>query len=291
MLNRPCQLLIIEDNPEDIERTQKMLVDARSAFFPQGFDLVYVHTLAEAKKLLDRQSFDVVLLDLILPDSRGMKTLQAMEEVSERVPIIVETAIEDEVIAVKALEYGACGYLPKILLDNNLIIYAIRSAIERQRQSRTNASVQQEHEIDVLEQMSIDMPHGDRSFSQAETLQQRMPDVFKEIKQRYSQLFDRVVEQKLYDINDRTTEELNILVEQLGYLQATSKDLINLHTATLKQKQQDLGRIEAQIFVAEGRYLLLEVMGKLAAYYQRYYIGLSKMNLTHSYNKVSSPDE
>ncbi|WP_036487775.1 response regulator [Myxosarcina sp. GI1] len=290
MLNRPCRVLIIEDQPEDIERTKTMLSGARSASFPKGFELEYAQTLTGGKNLLDRQKFDVVLLDLILPDSRGMKTLQAIEDYAERVPFIIETAIEDEVIAVKALEYGACGYLPKILIDDNLIVYAIRAAIERKQFVKKNIS-QQQNEIDVLEQISTEIPVRDRPFTKVESLQERMPDVVDEIKQRYSKILLRQVENKLYDVNYQISNELNLLVEQLGYLQATPKDAIDIHTAAIKQKQINLGRIEAQIFVTEGRYLLLEVMGKLAAYYQRYYIGLSKMNTTHSYNKVSSPKE
>ncbi len=241
--------------------------------------------------MLDRQKFDVVLLDLMLPDSRGMDTLKAIEKVVYRVPIIVETAIEDEVVAVKALESGACGYLPKVLLDNNSIVYAIRAALERQKQLAKREASRQSDEIDVLERMSAAIPHSDGPFAKAESLSQRMPDVFKEIERRYAQLFEGFVEERLYRVETQINKELNILVEQLGYLQATPKDAIELHTAVLKQKQANFGPTKAQIFIAEGRYLLLEVMGKLAAYYQKYYIGLNKINLTQSYNRVSSKED
>lgn len=291
MLDHPCRVLLIEDHPEDIERTTSMLANANSATFPRGFELEFADTLAAGKKMLDRQEFDVVLLDLILPDSRGMTTLKAIEEVAHRVPIIVETALEDEVVAVKALESGACGYVPKVLLDDNLILYAIRTAIERKRQLGDKVSPQENNEIDVLERLNTEIHHQDCSLPKVESLFQRMPDIFEEFKERYDKLFSQIVEQKLYKVKYDIDRELNVLVEQLGYLQATPKDAIELHMAILKQKQAHLGQTKARIFIAEGRYLLLEVIGKLAAYYQRYYIGLSKINLSHSYNKVSSKED
>lgn len=287
MLDYPCQLLLIEDEPEDLERVQTILADARSAFFQRGFELACAETLSQAQQILSEQKFDVILLDLMLPDSRHMHSLQEVQAAAPRIPIIVQTALEDEVVAVKALELGACGYLPKIASDPNLLLYAIRSAIERKIQLgdlEQSQAEQQKQEIDLLEQL-LTHPNLNSSFN---SLKQRMPDVLVELEQKYQTILNRAVEQKIYKVEDNLSEPINILVEQLGYLQATSRDVIELHTAILKQKQKKLGQKKSKIYTVEGRYLLLELMGKLTAYYRKYYIGLSKINLAQNYHNRSS---
>lgn len=286
MLDCPCRVLLVEDEPEDVNKIQTMLSDVNSVFFKRGFELVCGETLTEAKQiLLSQEKFDVILLDLMLPDSRHTNGLQELQELIPSVPIIVQTALEDEVIAVKALELGACGYLPKVASDRNLLLYAIRSAIERQRQQKNVEQLQQQQEVDVLESLLLNS-----NFKKNDYLLQEMPDVFEELKARYHQILARFVEQKIYRVEGKISNQINIFVEQLGYLQATPRDLIELHTAVLKQKQNDKSIKNTKAFTIEGRYLLLELMGKLLAYYRRYYIGLNKINLTRNYRKMSDSD-
>lgn len=280
MLDYPCQVLLVEDEPEDVEIVRNMLEDARSAFFKRGFELACAETLAEAKQTLSKQNFDVILLDLILPDNRNMNGLKELQTVTGETTIIVQTALEDEIVAVKALELGACGYLPKIASDRNLLLYAIRSAIER-KQQLINAERAQQHqqELDILENLMANPVE----LKQDDSLFQRMPDISIELEARYLRLLGRFVKQKIYKVEYELTDEINVLIEQLGYLQATPRDLIELHTAVLKRKQS-IARESAKAFAIEGRYLLLELMGRLAAYYRRYYIGLNKLNLASAQN-------
>ena len=281
MLNCPCQVLLVEDELEDIEVVRDMLDDTRSAFFKRGFELICVETLSEAKQALEQREFDVILLDLMLPDSHNMDGLKELQVCSRNSPIVVQTALEDEVVAVKALELGACGYLPKMASDRNLLLYAIRSAIERQHQLLNAGEPQQE--LDALENL---MQNAEEP-KQDDSLKQRMPDVFEELQQRYEKLLDRFVEQKIYKVEYELSGDINVAIEQLGYLQATPKDLIELHTTTLKHKQATGNRYN-KAFTIEGRYLLLELMGKLAVYYRRYYIGLNKLNFSQNHQRVPS---
>ncbi len=285
MLNSPCRVLLIEDEPDDIVKIQNILENTRSAFFERGFKLTCAETLSAAKQILSQQEFDVILLDLMLPDSRHMYSLEELQTVVSGTPIIVQTALEDEVVAVKALEMGACGYLPKIVAERDLLLYAIRTAIERKLQLadlEQSQQQQQKQEFDALESLLRDAnSFNSQSF---DPLQQRIPDVFNELKVKYRDLLDRVVKQKIYKVEYNTSDRINVLIEQLGYLQATPKDIITLHTLVLKQKQQDLGQRKSRAYTVEGRYLLLELMGKLAAYYRKYYIGLNKINLASSFD-------
>lgn len=294
MLDCPCRVLLVEDEPEDISAVNSIINnETRSAFFRRGFELVGAETLSEAKKILREQKFDVILLDLMLPDSRQINSLQEVQSITSSTPIIVQTALEDEVVAVKALELGACGYLPKIASDRDLLLYAIRTAIERKQQlvsiERSQQQQQeQEQEIDILERLLTEIPNFESQT--ADSLKQRMPDVFTELEKRYQKLLDLFVEQKIYKVEYQLGNKINILIEQLGYLQANPRDIIELHTTILKEKQNTLGQRKSRVFTIEGRYLLLELIGKLAAYYRKYYIGLNKINLAHSYHNLSSSD-
>lgn len=291
MLEHSCRVLLVEDEQEDIETVQTMLSDARSAFFQRGFELVCAETLAQAKQILFRQEFDVILLDLMLPDSRHINSLREVQTVNSSIPIIVQTALEDEVVAVKALELGACGYLPKIASDRNLLLYGIRTAIERKiklTHLEKSQAEQQEREIDVLEQLLRET--ANLTPPSIDSLEQRMSDVWAELEERYQKILNQSVEQKIYRVDYELSNQVNVLAQQLGYLQASPRDLIELHTEVLKQKQDKLGQKKSRIFTVEGRYLLLELMGKLAAYYRRYYIGLNKINLAQNYHNMFSSE-
>ena len=198
MLNFPCQVLLVEDEPADILKIQKMLDNVESAFFKQGFDVTCAETLNRAKQILSETKFDVILLDLVLPDSRKINNLQQLQAIDPSTPIIVQTALEDDVIAVKALELGACGYLPKLASDRDLILYAIRSAIERSVQLANLQQLPPDREIDVLENLLTDAI--DLKSIEGESLKEGSPDIFAELEQKYNRLIDRFVEQKIYQV-------------------------------------------------------------------------------------------
>lgn len=278
MLSYPCRVLLVEDRSEDIEIVQTMLKDSKSAFFARGFELASARTLNEAKRILSESDFDVVLLDLMLPDSRNMNSLRELQAKGTDVPIIVQTALEDEVVAVEALELGACGYLPKAASDRNLLLYAIRTAIERQQQlGQTNRPQQQQEELDVLDRLMKDSS----DFYRDDSLKTRIPDIFTELQERYLEVLTSFVEQRIYKVESELSSSIKIFVEQLGYLEATPRDLIELHTTSLKQ----LPSKKSKAYLVEGRFLLLELMGRLVTYYRRYYIGLNKINSTR-YDRV-----
>ena len=90
-------------------------------------------TLATSLKALKDYRFDVVLLDLSLPDSQGLTTFSCIQEHAEGTPIILLTGMDDENLAVKAMQMGAQDYLVKGKVEADLLTRAIRYAIERQR--------------------------------------------------------------------------------------------------------------------------------------------------------------
>jgi signal transduction histidine kinase len=129
MHTQPFQVLIVEDSLVFAHLLQFILDEALTAHF----EVTRVERSGEAIEQLAGQSFDVILLDLILPDSQELDTLTRVHAHAGDVPIIVMTDLDDEMLGVKAVQLGAQDYIVKSKLDRQLLAPAIRYAIERKR--------------------------------------------------------------------------------------------------------------------------------------------------------------
>lgn len=121
------RLLLVEDNPGDAMLVEERLGEARSV----RFSVQRAKRLGQAVEVLRSEPFDLVLLDLGLPDSHGTDTLARLQEAAPRVPVVILTGYEDEAMALKALRMGAQDYLVKGPIDAQLLCRSILYAIER----------------------------------------------------------------------------------------------------------------------------------------------------------------
>jgi len=121
------RVLLVEDDPGDTCLLQQLLSEAKRV----KFDCVHAESLDAAVRKLGSEAFDLVLLDLGLPDTTGLTGLSKIREFTEKVPIVILTGLEDEDTAVSALKLGAQDYLPKRGLDGSLLVRSIRYALER----------------------------------------------------------------------------------------------------------------------------------------------------------------
>ena len=125
----PLALLLLEDNEADACFVMEMLQKADD----QLWQITHVSSLSKALELLSQTQFEVVLLDLSLPDSQGLDTLIRVREVAPNLPIIVLTDIDDQQISLQALGHGAQDYLIKGKITAAILTRVIRYAIERGR--------------------------------------------------------------------------------------------------------------------------------------------------------------
>ncbi len=123
------KVLMIEDNPGDARLIQEMLreVNRGKIKFEQK------PKLSEGIERLEQEDIDVVLLDLGLPDSKGIETLIELRKYETRTPIVVLTGLEDEELGLDALKLGAQDYLSKMQVDSQLLFRTIQYAIERKK--------------------------------------------------------------------------------------------------------------------------------------------------------------
>src|SRR5262249_10877391 len=98
-----------------------------------GAELTRVRTLAEALELLARETPDIALLDLGLPDAMGLDAVQRVRAASPDLAIVVLTGLDDGDVAVRAVRSGAQDYLIKGEIDGNMLGRAMRYALERQK--------------------------------------------------------------------------------------------------------------------------------------------------------------
>lgn len=122
------RILIIEDNPGDIILIRELLKTSGRLI-----DLSNATTLREAAELLNSNTYDVILLDLGLPDSSGLKTLKDFLYWEISPPVVVMTGLDDEDLALSALREGAQDYLVKNRLDSENILKSINYSIERKK--------------------------------------------------------------------------------------------------------------------------------------------------------------
>jgi len=142
MDTRRIRILLIEDDPDDVWVMRGLLGDR----WDGPFDLVQVELLSSGVRRCQEERFDVVLLDLSLPDSQGLETFLAMHAHAEDVPIVVLTGYDNEDAAIKAVQTGAQDYLVKGQVDDNVLVRSIRYAIERSRRHHAEEALRETSE-------------------------------------------------------------------------------------------------------------------------------------------------
>jgi len=125
-------VLLIEDNEDDACLIGETLTERTAA----DIELEWVDRLGSGLTRLAEDKIDLVLLDLSLPDSHGLETLDKVQGQTPDVPVIVLTHLDDEAMAVQAVRKGAQDYLLKGRSDGILLIRAIRHAIERKQSEK-----------------------------------------------------------------------------------------------------------------------------------------------------------
>jgi len=128
-VTQPIRVLMVEDNPGDARLIFEMLRDVSA----DDFALERVDRLEPALKRLGQTGVDVVLLDLELPDSVGLETLERARRGTTTEPIVVISGLDDEQVALAAVRAGAQDYLVKGRIEGQLLARVIRYAIERKR--------------------------------------------------------------------------------------------------------------------------------------------------------------
>jgi DNA-binding NtrC family response regulator len=132
-------VLVVEDNLDDFEILHASLNERGS----HRLRLTHVERLGTALERVQDADFDVVLLDLGLPDGTGLENLTRFTAAAPEVPVVIMTGTDDEELALTAVRRGAQDYLVKGNVDADLVLHSVRHAIERNKMLREIVSLQQ----------------------------------------------------------------------------------------------------------------------------------------------------
>src|SRR5208282_1588280 len=129
MRDTPIVLLLVEDNSGDVRLLQEML-NARQL---GKFALTHLGCMSDAVKHLATNAVDIILLDLGLPDTQGLAAVRRLHTAVPRIPLVVITGCDDELLADQALQEGAQDFLVKGQIETPGLLRAIRYATQRKK--------------------------------------------------------------------------------------------------------------------------------------------------------------
>lgn len=266
------RVLLVEDSPSDLVLVRELFADSPDT----SFKLEHTTRLADALRLLKEEAFDIVLLDLGLPDSQGVETFVKLHEQRPDVPIVVLTSSDDETTGEETIQGGAQDFLVKKQIQANLLRNSVRYSI-----MRTQVQHAQESERQRAEQ-SREMQGMDRLVQEPGTavtariysggpLREEAVKEYQAAVAEYSDVLDRALEQRLFRSDEGCSAHLSDLAEQLGLLRSGPRDVLDIHLAAIKERTEDVPTAKARAYIEEGRLTVLELMGYLTSYYRKFY--------------------
>mgnify|MGYP003564623498 CR=1 FL=1 len=207
------QILIVEDNPGDVRLIQEMLLEANAG----ACEITVFDRLEAARLALEQGGYNVVLLDLTLPDSMGLETLSRLRPTVSSAAVIVLTGLNDEAAAIEALREGAQDYLVKDRMSPEVLWRSICYAIERKRVELKLLARERE-----LENQTRDLEEVNAALKVL--LKQREADK-KELEERIATNFRELVRPlleklKMSGLNDRQQAFLEIAENELNNILA-----------------------------------------------------------------------
>jgi len=129
MLPNRLNVLLVEDNPGDARLIREILT--RDEYFGASYSVLHVLNMEAAAQRCSHDRFDVILLDMNLPDSSGISTIQHLNSLTPQVPIVVLTGMHDEQLAHLSASYGAQDYIIKSECTGPLLKRIMHFAMER----------------------------------------------------------------------------------------------------------------------------------------------------------------
>ncbi|MGZ4968576.1 MAG: protoglobin domain-containing protein [Methylobacter sp.] len=167
-------------------------------------------------------------------------------------------------LAMETYVYAACR---RIRAEHDLSEQARREA-----QSHAELLQRQEFEIQHLSAMA-GLPSAARTahLVGVKSLHESNPDIFESLSIRYEQLLDLAVDTVKYKTEHKPDIDLRAFANHLGLLKAGPRDLVEIHSVSLKKKLSDSSSLP-QFYLEEGRLMVFEILGYLTSFYRNYYL-------------------
>lgn len=185
MSGSPISILLVEDSPSDAALLQETLSEHGAG----QFQYTRVETLTEGLARLSQGPYDVMLLDLSLPDSTGRETFLRARAAAPELPIVVLTGAASEAVGLEAVRQVIQDYLRKGQADGAQTARAIRYAIERQRGETELRRARDELELRVAER-TADLKQSLEALREEMGYREQAQQALQESEERYRTLFE-----------------------------------------------------------------------------------------------------
>jgi len=128
----PMRILLVEDNKSDAAYIREMISEESGKDVDKAeYELISRDSHGKAMEYLAENTVDAILLDLSLPDSEGIDSVRRLIAREKNTPVIVLTGLDDEAVAIQALQSGVQDYLNKDALCGDLLVRSLRYSMER----------------------------------------------------------------------------------------------------------------------------------------------------------------
>lgn len=233
-LSQDIKVLLIEDNLAEARLLKEILKGNEK----KEFHLVNVSRLSEAISLLKQTNFDVILLDLTLPDSQDLESLAPLLITAPKLPIVVLTNTNDDNLALAALRQGAQDYLIKREVSLEILTRSLCYAIERKQMEEALRESNEALKMSVIERTN--------QLEKAQELNQLKTEFVSMLSHDFRNPLNKILLSAglLEESRDRLTKD-----QQVSYfrmIRSAIKDMDQLLTEVLLIGRADSGRLYCQ---------------------------------------------
>jgi len=259
-------VLLVEDNPGDARLIQEYLKNVTI----MTFELSVVGTLEKAQKMLEEGIFDLVLLDLGLPDSAGLDTVTEVIGQVPSVPVVVLTGLSDDERAMESINRGAQDYLVKDMVNSDMLIRSIRYSLHRKQAQLEIEQVADTAQL-YLDIMSHDMRNQLQAIVMASEIMEFM-DLDMESKLAVEIITESSAKsQKLINKVLSTRDLLSVPLSDISLKQAIENSLMTLKddfddVLVNSQYHVENSLVQADKFIEQ---LLLNILENAVEYSER----------------------
>ena len=229
------KILLIEDNIAEARLLEEILKEAKH----KQFSLLHTKRLKEGLQFLGDQAFHVILLDLTLPDSQGLASLEPLIAQFPQIPIVVLTNSSDEELALEAVRRGAQDYLTKRQVNLEVLVRSICYSIERKQT--------QEDLRESKEALEMRFQQSTQELAKAQEMNKLKNEFVSMISHDFRNPLNTILLSAglLEDSSDYLTKEQQM--SYFGMIRTAIRDMDQLLTEVLLIGKADSGRLKCQL--------------------------------------------